>query len=71
MRKYDLWNTIFNNNDSTKPVATYFTSDNHSVSDIRTQVLGLIFTPNDSHKRQKMLLIHSLDSLHTFGISER
>ena len=71
MRKYGLWNTIFNNNDSKKPVARYFTSDNHSVSDIRAQVLGLIFIPNDTHKRQKMLPFHSLDSLHAFGISER
>ena len=58
-------------NDASQPVARYFNSGSHVVSDMKIQVLCPISGSNDSRKRHKMRLISKLGTLHPLGMNER
>ena len=45
------WRAVIGN-DANQPVARYFSTGNHSVSDVKIRVLGPISGSNDNLKRQ-------------------
>ena len=51
-------------NDASQPVARYFNSGSHVVSDMKIRVLCPISGSNDSHKRHEMHDISKLGILH-------
>ena len=58
-------------NDANQPVARYFNTGNHSVSDMEIRVLCPISGSNGSRKRHEMCLISKLGTVHPHGINGR
>jgi hypothetical protein len=58
-------------NDTSRPVARYFNSGNHSFSDMKIRDLCPITGSNDSRKRDEMRLIPKPGTVHPYDSSER
>ena len=59
------------NNDVDKPVAWYFNTANHSISDIKVCAISPISGGNDSRKRQEKHLIFKIGTIHPHGLNEQ
>jgi hypothetical protein len=58
-------------NDANQPIARYFDTGIHRVSDIEIRAICPISGRNDRHKRYEMRLISKLGTVHPYSINAR